>query len=227
MTVSAKCYYALRAVYALAEHKGPAPLKANEIAERLAALHKELEAGLTRAREYQELYFNRRHAATPEFQLGDKVWLEATNIRTQQRSRKLAPKRLGPYRILEKVSPQAYRLELPITMNIHPVFHVSLLTMHRPNTIPDRDFPEPPPAIVDGEEEYEIEEIIDSRWWHNHLQYLVHYAGYSQAHDEWLFAEDLDNARELIQEFHAKNPTADSPTRRTPRVSRPTRSTRR
>ena len=68
--------------------------EANEIADRLAALHKELEAGLIRAHEYQELYYNRHHAATPEFQLGDKVWLEATNIRTQQRSRKLAPKRL-------------------------------------------------------------------------------------------------------------------------------------
>jgi Rrf2 family protein len=34
MTVSAKCYYALRAVYALAEHKGQAPMKANEIAEQ-------------------------------------------------------------------------------------------------------------------------------------------------------------------------------------------------
>ncbi len=195
--------------------------EANEIADRLASLHKELAAGLTRAQEYQERYYNQRHAATPEFQLGDRVWLEATNIRTQQPTRKFAPKRLGPYRIIEKISPQAYKLELPITMNIHPVFHVSLLTMHRPNTIPGRDFPEPPPAIVEGEEEYEIEKVIDSRWWHNHLQYLVRYLGYSQAHDEWLFADDLDNARELIQEFHMANPQADSPTKKTTRKQRP------
>ncbi len=47
MTVSAKCYYALRAIYALAEHQGSVPLKANEIAERQHIPIKFLEAILS------------------------------------------------------------------------------------------------------------------------------------------------------------------------------------
>ncbi|AMV37729.1 RrF2 family transcriptional regulator [Planctomyces sp. SH-PL62] len=47
MTVSAKCYYALRAIYALSEHPGPAPMKANEIAERQHIPIKFLEAILS------------------------------------------------------------------------------------------------------------------------------------------------------------------------------------
>ena len=47
MTVSAKCYYALRAIYALSEYRGTAPLKANEIAERQHIPIKFLEAILS------------------------------------------------------------------------------------------------------------------------------------------------------------------------------------
>jgi Rrf2 family protein len=50
MTVSAKCYYALRAIYALAEHHGSVPLKANEIAEQQHIPIKFLEAILSQLR---------------------------------------------------------------------------------------------------------------------------------------------------------------------------------
>ena len=70
---------------------------------------------------------------------------------------KLAPRRHGPFPIVQVMSPVNYRLELPTQWSIHPVFHIDLLTpycetpTHRPN------YQRPPPELVDGAEEYEVE----------------------------------------------------------------------
>jgi hypothetical protein len=95
-----------------------------------------------------------------DFKPSDSVWLEATNIHSNQPSWKLDNKRYGPFEVKEKVSDWAYCLKLPETWAIHNVFHLTLLT--RPHTAEfdsqKRPTP-PPPDIIEEEEEYEIEEI--------------------------------------------------------------------
>ena len=61
------------------------------------------------------------------------VWLNAKNIRTSRPSRKLDNKRLGPFTVDTAIGTHAYRLLLPDTMKVHPVFHVSLLDPARPD----------------------------------------------------------------------------------------------
>jgi hypothetical protein len=63
-----------------------------------------------------------------ELKKGDEVWLEGKNLKNNYPTAKLAPKRFGPFEIEEEVGTGAYRLKLPKTWKIHPVFHVSLLT---------------------------------------------------------------------------------------------------
>jgi hypothetical protein len=73
----------------------------------------------------------------------------------------LTDQRLGPFRILEKLSDRAYCLELPGNLKIHNVFYVGLLSKVKE----DKSRPivrEPGPLEVEGEEEYEVEEIVDS-----------------------------------------------------------------
>jgi hypothetical protein len=54
--------------------------------------------------------------------VGDRVWLDARNWKTRWPAHKLDNKRHGPFRVLEVLSPYAYRLELADGMRIHPVF---------------------------------------------------------------------------------------------------------
>ncbi len=69
------------------------------------------------------------HALTEsQWKKGQEVWLEAKNLSLPYGSVKLAPRRHGPFRIEEVISPVAYRLRLPPQWTIHPVFHASLLT---------------------------------------------------------------------------------------------------
>ncbi|CAL5333729.1 unnamed protein product [Camellia sinensis] len=66
-----------------------------------------------------------------EFDIGDWVFLRLQPYKQTtvalQRNMKLSPRFYGPYQVLERVGSVAYKLELPTTTKIHPVFHVSLL----------------------------------------------------------------------------------------------------
>lgn len=93
--------------------------------------------------------------------------------------------------------------------NIHNVFHVSLLEPY--HTIEGRAPPPPPLIEVDGEDQAEIEEILDSRMHYGKLQYLVKWLGYSVTDNEWILASNIGAAKEDVAEFHQKYPLKPSP----------------
>jgi hypothetical protein len=80
-----------------------------------------------------------KHCDMPKYKEGDQVWLEGKNLCINQPTAKLAPRRHGPFKIVQVMSTVNYHLELPMQWGIHPVFHIDLLTpyhktiMHGPN----------------------------------------------------------------------------------------------
>ena len=175
--------------------------------EELSKAREEAQAALEVAADRMKRYYDRGVQEAPKFRVGDRVWLEATNINVT-RTRKLANRRLGPFPIIRVVSEVNYELELPHTMRIHPVFHVSLLTPHREDKIPGRVQPAPPPVVVDGDEEYEVDSILDAKKQRGKIRFLVHWKGYSPEHDSWEPEEALANAPEKLTEFYREFPTA-------------------
>ena len=105
-----------------------------------------------------------------------------------------------------------YRLQLPVSMKVHPVFHVSLLELYHLFMIPDRTRPSPPPIVVESESEYEVEEILDSKYRHKHLFYLVKWKSYNLCDNSWEPASFVKNAPHLIEAFHMKYPRHPKPT---------------
>ena len=90
-------------------------------------------------------------------------------------------------------------------MKIHPVFHVSLLKPYHPSPS-DFERPTPPPAIIIPEtdhEEYEVETILEKRTLRNRPQYLVKWLGYPLHDATWEPVENLENAKETIQEYES------------------------
>ena len=55
------------------------------------------------------------------WKVGDKVWLDNKNLKLHYQSKKLAPKREGPFEIEQVLSPSTYKLHLPPTWKMHPV----------------------------------------------------------------------------------------------------------
>ena len=145
------------------------------------------------------------------YQAGDQVWLEGRNLWIDRPSAKLAPKRHGPFKVKKVLSPITYQLELPPQWKIHDVFHADLMTpyhktkLHRPN------FTKPPPDLINGEEEYKIEEVLQSRRYGRgcKIQYLVKWKGYPDSENQWVDWDDL-HADEALADFKRKNPDAIS-----------------
>ena len=141
-----------------------------------------------------EVSANRRRRPAPVLLLGAKVWLLRRNISTIRPSSKLDVRRLGPFTIIGKVGTSSFRLDLPSSMNTHPVFHVSLLEPHVANTFPGRIERIPLPIQVDGLLELEVREILDSRIRRRKLQYLVDWVGYDISERSWHIVANLSNA---------------------------------
>ncbi|KAJ3525863.1 hypothetical protein NMY22_g10400 [Coprinellus aureogranulatus] len=106
-----------------------------------------------------------RQAKAHSFQVNDYVWLSAKNIAIKVPTRKLGDLYLGPFKITEKVGDLDYRLQLPDTLSrLHPVFHVDKLYPWKGSDVNGILPPPPDPIELDGEEEWEVQEVLDSRW---------------------------------------------------------------
>jgi hypothetical protein len=104
-----------------------------------------------------------------------------------------------------------YCLELPTQWSIHPVFHIDLLTPYKETIMHGPNFTRPAPELIDGEEEYSVEKILDSqqfgrRW---RLQYLVKWEGYPDVDNMWVDKDDVF-AEDKVWEFKASNPEAET-----------------
>ena len=112
---------------------------------------------------------------------------------------KLHAKRYGPFTVSKAISHVAYQLKLPGTWKIHNVFHTSYLSPYRETLEHGPNYLEPPPNILEGQPEWEIEAIIGMRLFgrKREKQYRVHWKGYSDAHDTWELEQNI-HAPELL-----------------------------
>ena len=176
------------------------------VTDRLQQIKEARQQAAEAIKRSQELMTRISTRFTP-YCVGEKVWLDACNLNTSHPSAKLAPRRYGPFTVTKAISRTSFRLELPPQWKVHPVFHASLLTPYKETREHGPNFTEPPPDLIDGQPEWEVEAILGARRHRKQLQYLVRWKGFSEAHDSW---EPLTHIHSdhLISEFHQKHPTA-------------------
>ena len=88
---------------------------------------------------------------------------------------------------------------------LHLVFNVMKLIMAPPNPIPSRHkVPPPPPEVIEGEEEYLVEEILDSKMFRGRLKFKIKWEGYRPEHDSWEYAAEV-HVPDRVADFYRKN----------------------
>jgi hypothetical protein len=149
------------------------------------------------------------------FKVGDRVLLATENLKMigeKKRARKFSERFIGPYRVVRVANPNAYELELPATLKIHPVINISHLKEYRDGTaaFPDRPQPvtRPEPEALDdnGTPAWEVRRLLDHRTAARGLrrvdQYLVEWVGYPITEATWEPIENLTGAIDLVSEFN-------------------------
>ena len=157
----------------------------------------------------QELMVQKPTCFVPYY-VGDKVLLDAKNLTTMHPMAKLAPKCYRPFLVTAAISHTSYHLKLPPQWKVHNVFHASLLTPYKETPEHGPNFPKPSPELINGELEWEVEQIMNTRHWHSQLQYLVRWKGFSEAHDSWEPTTHI-HADHLINAYYWQNPDAICP----------------
>jgi transposase InsO family protein len=176
-----------------------------ELSNQLKAIQEDIKNSLAHAQQQQAEFANRKRRHL-EFQVGDNVLVNLNlinpDVYKNSPSKKLLPRFGGPYKILERVGTVAYKLEFPESIRSHSVLHVSGLKAYHTTSV---DKVPPPPIIVEDGEEYEVEEILDSRLIRRQRQYLVKWKGYDMYDSTWEPEENLENAREILNEYLLKH----------------------
>ncbi len=177
-----------------------------DLVTRLLEIHKDMKARLVEAQEWQKRNADKSRKQNPNISIGDKIRLLRRNLKICRLNDKLDYRRLGPFRVSKQVNEVAYRLDLPSSMKNHPVFHVSLLEPYRESTIRGRLPAPPPPIEINGEEEFEVSKIIDSRINRRRLEYLIHWQSYEVSERTWEPTANLANTPKMIKKISSSIP---------------------
>jgi len=117
-----------------------------------------------------------------------------------KRSEKLTKRFVGPYKVKGIVLSNAIELELPKSIKIHPIVNISRVRLYKPQMEGQKKIP-PKPVIIEEEEEFKVEKILNKRTVRGKEKFLVRWKGYTVEEDIWESRKNLKNIKELVKEF--------------------------
>jgi hypothetical protein len=166
---------------------------------------------LIAAQQRQKAYAD-KHMIEKSYKVGEHFLLSTKylNIKDGETNRKLLPKWIGPFKVLQKVGPVSYELEMNLGWRVHPVFHVSLLELYKTD---GRFRPPPPPIKLEGALKYEVETILKHRTTAQKrpkTSYFIQWKCYGPEHNSWEPEANVANASEKLAEYwkrYAENQT--------------------
>ena len=173
----------------------------SEMADRMKTALEEAQANMSHAQCQASSQAN-KSCRDEAFAIGDEVVLSTRYLNVDQHlPAKLRRCWVGPFMISAVISPVAYRLDLPPHWKVHPVFHISnLKRYHRSEEFARTEQP-PPPVMVEGEEEYKVEAILQHKGKGASRRYLVLWKGYPLTEASWEPESHLQNAPLILEDY--------------------------
>jgi len=176
---------------------------AEKFVERMKKIQEEVKAALRKAQEDMRKYADKKRSDTDEYKVEDLVMLSTKDLKYQmvgRRTEKLTERFVSPYRVKEIILSNAVKLELPSTVKIHPVVNVSRVQRYVEQVKGQRK-EQLAPVTIEGEEKWEVEQILNKRKVRGKDKYLVRWKGFTAESDTWEGRENLENVKEAIEEF--------------------------
>ncbi len=145
-----------------------------------------------------------KHRKKINYKIESKMFLNEWNIITARLFKKLNDKMLNSFQIIDFID-SFYKLKLSDTMHIHDVFHSELLRLIINDSLSDQKNESSKSIVINDEDKWEIDNILNSRWYRRQLQYWVKWKNYDNDLN-WYNADDDEfmNAQKMIDDFHIK-----------------------
>ena len=179
----------------IADNVAERRIPAANVSKNFHQLRERLHGRLIEAQERTAWYYDENHVPM-QFEVGDFIKLSTKH-------RKMSPRWVGPFRVLERIGGQAYRLALPDKYSrLHDVFPVQLLEEYRRRD--DDDSLMTMPDLEDPQDEWEVEEVLDKRRIKDTIYYLVKWAGWPSEYNSYEPAAHMDNAPQAIAAFERR-----------------------
>jgi hypothetical protein len=156
--------------------------------------------------------YNADHTASKfssvKFEAGDLVLLSTENLNLQLPSKKFQPRYIGPLRVLETRGENTVVIEVPPRLRrLDPLQNVQYLRPYKSRPVElGPQHVDPIPVLVDGIEEYEVEDILAHRIVGKRVEYLTRFKSCGPEEDLWLPARNLKNSPEILEAYHERNP---------------------
>ena len=153
-------------------NKAPA---AKDFTAEMEGMLESMRNNLEKAKEQMKLNANKSHLAAPDYTISQQVWLATKTLWLTRTSRKLTERWLGPYTIISLAGPNAVKLKLPRSLQIHPIINISRVKPYLGPIEGQTPYhPGPVHMTEDRDNEWEVDHIVDSHLKNKKLEYLIH-----------------------------------------------------
>jgi hypothetical protein len=176
--------------------------KAAIMIEKMKNIWNFIKKKLVNAQKMQKKYADKHKTFSSEYQLEDMIWLFTKNIKTERSFKKLDHKWIKSYKI-KKILKDVCQLKLSSSMKIHDTFHISLLRSAATDLLTGQIQSSSPPIVVNDEEEYEMNDVLDSRYHYDKLQYKVSWIDHSSDR-AWYSTENFEHSKNILEDYHQR-----------------------
>ena len=179
---------------------------AEKFIEKMREIQEEAKVVLEKMQEEMKKYMERRRGEVNDYKVENLVMLSTKDLKYQmvgRRTEKLTERFVGPYKIKKIVLSNVVELQLPSMVKIYPVVNVSRIRRYV-GQVEEQRKEQPAPVIIEGEEEWKVERILNKQQIREKDKYLVYWKRFTVESDTWKERENLKNTKEAIKEFKKK-----------------------
>ncbi len=175
--------------------------KVENISEHMNKTLKFARESLVKTREQMMKQVN-KHRKEVDYEVESKMFLNERNIITARSFKKLDDKMLDSFTNLDFVD-SSYKLKLSKSMHVHDVFHSDLLRSAVDDFFPGQKNEFSDSIVINDEDEWKIDDILNSRRYRRQLQYRIKWNNYDNDLN-WYNADDDEfmNAQKIVDDFH-------------------------
>jgi len=138
---------------------------AEKFVTKIKEIQEKVKAVLGKAQEEMKKFADKKRGEANEYKVEDLVMLSTKDLKYQMTGRrieKLMERFVGPYKVKEIISANVVKLELLSTIRIHLVVNISRICRYIGQVEGQRK-EQPTPVIIEGEEEWEVERILNKQ----------------------------------------------------------------